>query len=50
MIRPIHEWEVKMDSNLAPDFELKDTRGQTIRLSDYRGKKNVVLVFLRGFM
>ena len=32
----------------APDFELADTRGETIRLSVYRGKP-VVLVLLRGF-
>src|SRR6266540_1353602 len=29
----------------APDFELKDQDGQARRLSDYREKKNVVLVF-----
>lgn len=29
----------------APDFELKDGSGQPVRLSDYRGKKAVVLVF-----
>lgn len=29
----------------APDFELKDSSGQPVRLSDYRGKKAVVLVF-----
>ena len=29
----------------APDFELTDTEGQTVRLSDFRGKKNVVLAF-----
>jgi mycoredoxin-dependent peroxiredoxin len=29
----------------APDFALKSHDGRTIRLSDYRGKKNVVLVF-----
>jgi mycoredoxin-dependent peroxiredoxin len=29
----------------APDFELRDQTGQPVRLSDYRGKKNVVLVF-----
>ena len=34
---------------LAPDFELSDTQGRTIRLSDYRGKP-VVLVLLRGFI
>ena len=33
----------------APDFELTDTQGRTIRLSDYRGRP-VVLVLLRGFM
>lgn len=33
----------------APDFALKDFRGQTVRLSDYLGKANVVLVFNRGF-
>jgi peroxiredoxin len=34
----------------APDFELTDVEGHTVRLSDYRHKKNVVLVFTRGFM
>jgi mycoredoxin-dependent peroxiredoxin len=29
----------------APDFELRDQTGQPVRLSDYRGKKNVVIVF-----
>ena len=33
----------------APDFELTDTHGQTVRLSDYRAKKHVVLVLNRGF-
>ena len=35
---------------VSPDFELVDVQGKPIRLSDYRGKKNVVLVFLRSFM
>lgn len=26
-------------ANLAPDFELKDMNGNTVKLSDYRGKK-----------
>jgi peroxiredoxin len=29
----------------APDFELPGTIGDKVRLSDYRGKKNVVLLF-----
>lgn len=29
----------------APDFELRDQHGQKVRLSDFRGRKNVVLVF-----
>lgn len=29
----------------APDFTLTDTEGQPIKLSDFRGKKNVVLAF-----
>ncbi|WP_131742220.1 peroxiredoxin [Actinomadura roseirufa] len=29
----------------APDFELKDQHGAPVRLSDFRGGKNVVLVF-----
>ena len=33
----------------APDFELIDTTGKSVRLSDFFGKKNVVLVFNRGF-
>ena len=29
----------------APDFELKDNTGQMVRLSDFRGKQPVALVF-----
>ncbi len=29
----------------APDFELPDQNGQIVRLSDFREKKNVVLLF-----
>jgi peroxiredoxin len=34
---------------VAPDFTAVDSEGRTLQLSDYRGKKYVVLVFNRGF-
>lgn len=32
----------------APAFTLKDQAGNSVRLSDFKGKKNVVLVFYPG--
>jgi mycoredoxin-dependent peroxiredoxin len=34
----------------APEFMLIDLNGQPVKLSDFRGKKNVILAFLRGFL
>jgi peroxiredoxin len=34
---------------VAPDFSMTDSEGGMVRLAEYRGKKNVVLVFNRGF-
>jgi peroxiredoxin len=39
----------RLDRNIAPDFSLADTHGAMVCLSDYRGKKHMVLVFTRGF-
>jgi peroxiredoxin len=33
----------------APDFTLTDFNGRDVRMSDFRGRKNVLLVFNRGF-
>ena len=33
----------------ALDFTLPDASGRTVSLADYRGKKEVVLVFYRGY-
>ena len=37
------------EAALAPDFSATDSEGRTVKLSDYKGKKNVFLVFNRGF-
>jgi peroxiredoxin len=39
---------VKIDT-VAPDFTLADYEGNEVRLSDYRDRQNVLLVFNRGF-
>jgi peroxiredoxin len=33
----------------APDFTATDSEGRVFNFSDFKGKKNVVLVFNRGF-
>jgi peroxiredoxin len=39
----------KKQANIAPEFRVSDSEGRTVQLSDYKGKKNVMLVFNRGF-
>jgi peroxiredoxin len=39
----------KKQYKIAPNFNASDTEGRSIRLSEYKGKKNVMLVFNRGF-
>ncbi len=53
VVKSLVEWDPKtMNSAIvgepAPDFELETISGQKIRLSDFRGKKSVVLVFIYG--
>lgn len=41
----------KVEINLpARDFGLPDFRGNVVKLSDFRGRAPVVLVFNRGFV
>jgi peroxiredoxin len=35
---------------IAPEFSLPDFSGDVVSLSDFRGSKNVLLVFNRGFL
>jgi len=39
----------KKQYKIAPDFSASDTEGRTVRLSDFKDNKNVILVFNRGF-
>ena len=36
-------------NQVAPDFTLEDFKGNAVSISDFRDKKNVLLVFNRGF-
>jgi len=33
----------------APDFELESHTGERVRLSEFRGKRRVVLFFMRAY-
>jgi len=35
--------------DVAPDFSLESLAGPVVTLSDFRGTKNVILVFYRGY-
>lgn len=38
------------EGDVAPDIGFEDKDGKSVKLSDYRGKKNVILLFLsQGF-
>lgn len=37
-------------NTLAPDFTLADYRGAPVSLSEFAGKRHVLLVFNRGFV
>ncbi len=34
----------------APDFTLSDVNGSDVSLADFTDKKNVLIVFTRGFL
>ncbi len=40
-----HQTSTLKIGDMAPDFTLPDQEGKPVKLSDFRGKKNVVLAF-----
>jgi cytochrome oxidase Cu insertion factor (SCO1/SenC/PrrC family) len=36
--------------DIAPDFSLLDASGNEVRLSDFKGKKNVALIFYESYL
>jgi peroxiredoxin len=36
-------------NTLAPDFALHNFQGEIVRLSDFKGQANILLIFNRGF-
>ena len=38
----------KMVGTELPEFSLPNSRGETVSIKDFEGKKNVVVVLLRG--
>ena len=37
-------------NKIAPDFELEGFTGNKLKLSDFRGKSNILIVLNRGFV
>ncbi len=53
VVRDLILWDGKLINTAqvgrpAPDFSLKSLTGETVRLSQYRGRRAVVLVFIYG--
>ncbi len=48
-LTPIHTMDALLDSIPALDFQLQTRTGEPFRLSQYQGRRHVVLVFNRGF-
>ncbi len=53
IVRQLIEWDAKTMNSAtlgkpAPDFTLTAATGETVGLSDFRGKKAVVLIFIYG--
>ena len=45
MLFPLYSKAELRVGDRAPDFALEDQNGKTVRLSDFSGKKTVVLAF-----
>lgn len=47
---PINQMPKVQIDTPAPDFTLDNFKGEPVQLAHFRGSKNVVLVFNRGFL
>jgi peroxiredoxin len=49
MVRGMYRIEERTGAgDFAPDFNLRDSRGEDVKLSNYRGRVKVLLAFYRG--
>jgi hypothetical protein len=46
---PATDLERVLAGSVAPDFSLISLAGPVVTLSEYRGRRNVILVFYRGW-
>ena len=53
VVAALRQWDAKLMNSAvvgrpAPDFSLRSAQGKQVKLSDYKGKQAVVLVFIYG--
>src|SRR3989344_9470362 len=46
MVKTLSDYSKLKNGNSAPEFSLKGTDGKTHKLSDYKGKKGYLIIFM----